>query len=136
MKFLPNNFTKTYKLWIKTVVLYPKMYIWSRKNKKFVLFTLKMKFLPKNFTEMYKFWIKSVVLYPQMYIWSPKNNKLVLFTLKMKFLPKYFTKMYKFWIKTIAKKQNFVPKNVHLVAKNQYICTFYTKNEVFAKKFH
>ena len=88
MKFLPNNFTKTYKLWIKTVVLYPKMYIWSRKNKKFVLFTLKMKFLPKNFTEMYKFWIKTVVLYPKMYIWSRKNKKFVLFTLKMKFLQK------------------------------------------------
>ena len=29
MKFLPKNFTKMYKFWIKTVVLYPKMYIWS-----------------------------------------------------------------------------------------------------------
>ena len=98
-----KNFTKMYKFWIKTVVLYPKMYIWSRKNKKIVLFTLKIKFLPKlNFTKMYKFWIKTVVLYPKMYIWSRKNKKIVLFTLKMKFLPKYFTKMYKFWIKTVV----------------------------------
>ena len=63
-----------YKFWIKTVVLYPKMYIWSRKKKKFVLFTLKMKFLPKNFTKMYKFWIKTGVLYPKMHIWSRKKN--------------------------------------------------------------
>ena len=39
--------------------------------------------------------------------------------------------MYKFWIKT-----SFVPKNVHLVPKKQKDCTFYTKNEVFAKDFH
>ena len=126
MKFLPKYFTKMYKFWIKTVVLYPKMYIWSRKTKKFVLFTIKMKFLPKQFTKMYKFWIKTVVLYPKMYIWSwkPKKNvqildkncsfvpknvhlvlktkKFVLFTLKMKFLSKYFYKMYKFWIKSVV----------------------------------
>ena len=64
-----------------------------QKNKKIVLFTLKMKFLPNNFTKMYKFCIKTVVLYPKMYIWSWKNKIFVLFTLKMKFLPKYFTKM-------------------------------------------
>ena len=29
IKFLPKHFTKMYKFWIKTVVLYPKMYIWS-----------------------------------------------------------------------------------------------------------
>ena len=102
MKFLPKNFPKIYKFRIKSVVLYPKMYIWSWKNKIFVLFTLKMKFLPKYFTKMYKFWIKSVVLYPKMYIWSRKIEKFVLFTLEMKFLPKYFTKMYKFWIKTVV----------------------------------
>ena len=38
--------------------------------------------------------------------------------------------MYKFWIKT-----SFVPKNVHLVLKKQKICTFYSKNEIFAKNF-
>ena len=35
--------------------------------------------------------------------------------------------MYKNW--------SFVPKNVHLDPKKQKICTFYTKNEVFAKQF-
>ena len=30
---------------------------------------------------------------------------------------------------------SFVPKNVHLVLQKQRICTFYTKNEVFAKQF-
>ena len=34
------------------------------------------------------------------------------------------------------KNCSFVPKNVHLVPKKQKICTFYTKNEVFAKQFH
>ena len=46
--FLPKNFTKMYKFWIKIVALYPTMYIWSRKNKKIVLFTLKRKFLQKK----------------------------------------------------------------------------------------
>ena len=77
-----------YKFWIKTVVLYPKMYIWSQKMEKFVLFTLIMKFLPKYFAKMYKFWIKTVALYRKIYIWSQKNNKIVLFTLKIKFLQK------------------------------------------------
>ena len=116
---------------IKTVVLYPKMYIWSQKIRKFVLFTQKMKFLPKHFTKMYKFWIKTVVLYPKIHIWSGKNKTIVLFTLKMKFLPKDLTKMFKFGINTGV----FYPKNVHLVLKKQKSCSFYTKNEVFAKEF-
>ena len=132
MKFLPKYFNKMYKFWIKSVVLYPQMYIWFWKNKKIVLFTLKMKFLPNNFTKTYKLWIKSVVLYPQMYIWSRKNKKFVLFTLKMKFLPKKIH-----WnVQILDKKCSFVPTNVHLVPKKQQICTFYTKNEVFAKIFH
>ena len=40
-----KKFTKMYKFCIKTGVLYPKMYISSRKNKKILLFILKMKFL-------------------------------------------------------------------------------------------
>ena len=59
-----------YKFKKKTGVWYPKIYRWSRKMEKIVLFTLKMKFLPKNFDEMYKFWIKTVALYPKMYILS------------------------------------------------------------------
>ena len=34
------------------------------------------------------------------------------------------------------KNGSFGPKNTHLVTKNGKICTFYTKNEVFAKTFH
>ena len=163
MKFLPNNFTKMYKFWIKTGVWYPKMYISFRKREKFVLFTLIMKFLPKNFTKMYKFWIKTVALYPTMYFgpektkkivlftknevfanvqilnencsFVPKNvhlvpkKKIVLFTLKIKFLQKIFTKMYKFCIKTGV----LYPKMYIWTRKNKKNCTFYTKNEVFAK---
>ena len=79
---------------------------------------------------MYKFKKKTGVWHPKIYRWSRKMEKIVLFTLKMKFLPKNFDEMYKFWIKT-----SFVPKNVHFVMKNQTICTFYSKNEVFAKTF-
>ena len=132
MKFLPKNFNKMYKFWMKTVVLYPKMYIWSWNIKKIVLFTLKIKFLQNNFTKMYKFWIKTVVLYPKMYIWSWKIKEIVLFTLKLKFLTKNLTKMYKFWIKTVV----LYTKNVHLVLKKQKNFTFYSKNEVSTQKFH
>ena len=90
-----------------------------------------MKFLQNNLTKMYKFWIKTVVLYPKMYIWSRKNKKFVLFTLKMKFLPKIDQNL-----PILDKNRSFVPKNVHLVLKNKKNCTFYTKNEVFAKIFH
>ena len=34
------------------------------------------------------------------------------------------------------KNWSLVPKNVQMVAKNGKNCTFYTKNEVFAKEFH
>ena len=34
------------------------------------------------------------------------------------------------------KKCSFVPRNVYLVPKKQKICTFYSKNDVFAKQFH
>ena len=37
---------------------------------------------------------------------------------------------------SFGKNCRFVPKNVHLVPKKQKCCTFYTKNEVFAKEFH
>ena len=107
------------------------MYIWSRKNKKIVLFTLKMKFLRNNFTKMYKFWIKTGVWYPKMYIWFRKMEKFVLFTLIMKFLPK--KKNHKN-VQILDKNCSFVPNNVHLVPKKQKNCTFCTKNEVFAKK--
>ena len=41
-----QNLTRLYKLGIKTGVWYPKMYIWSLKMEKFVLFTLKISFCP------------------------------------------------------------------------------------------
>ena len=59
-------------------------------------------------------------------------EKFVRFTLKMKFLPKNLTRLYKLGIKTGV----WYPQNVHLVPKNGKICTFYTKNEVFAQRFH
>ena len=36
----------------------------------------------------------------------------------------------------LIKNCSFVPKNVHLVLKNQKNCTFYTETDVFAKQFH
>ena len=99
-----------------------------KKQKKKLLFALKMKFLPKYFTKMYKFWIKPVVLYPKMYICPEKTKTFVLFTLKMKHLPKKD-------VQILDKNCSFLPKNVHLVLKNKKNCNFYTKNEVFAKQF-
>ena len=55
-----------------------------KKNKKFVLFTVKIKFLPKHITKMYKFWIKTRVLY-QKCTFGPEKKKFVLFTLKLSF---------------------------------------------------
>ena len=49
----------------------------------------------------------------------------------MNFLPKNFTKMYKF-----GKKTCFVPKKCTFGAEKTKKLYFYTKNEVFAKKFH
>ena len=47
-------------------------------------------------------------------------------------MPKHFTKMYKFWIKTGV----LYPKMYIWSRKMEKNCTFYTKNEVFAKQFH
>ena len=58
------------------------MYIWAQKNKKNLVFTLKMKFLPNHFAKMFKFWIKTVGLHPKMYIWSQKNKKFFSFNTK------------------------------------------------------
>ena len=77
-----------YKFWINIGVLYPKMYIWSRKKN--CAFYTKNEVFAKKFTKMYKFWINTGVWYPKMYIWFRKMEKFVLFTLKMKFLPKRF----------------------------------------------
>ena len=76
-----------YKFWIKTVVLYPKMYIW---------------FLLKHFTKKNKFWIKTLVLYPEMYIWSRKTKKICPFYSKNEVFAKKFTKRFKFWIKSVV----------------------------------
>ena len=106
------------------------MYSWSLKNKKILLFTLKVKFLPSNFTKMYKFWIKTVVLYPKMYIWSRKNKKFVLFTLKMRFLPKIDQNL-----QILDKNRSFVPKNLHLVPKNGKNVLFTIKMKFLPKNF-
>ena len=50
----------------------------------------------------------------------------------MKFLPNDLTKMFKFGINTRV----LYPKMYFWSWKKQKLCTFYTKNEVFAKKFH
>ena len=46
-----KNFTKMYKFWIKTVVLYPKMYIWSRKTKKNCTFYSKYEVFAQKFDQ-------------------------------------------------------------------------------------
>ena len=60
-----------YKFWIKTVVLYPKIYICPEKTKTFVLFTLKMKHLPKKIHQ-------NVQILDKNWSFLPKNVYLVL----------------------------------------------------------
>ena len=106
-----------YKFWIKTVVLFPKMYIWSRKNKKFVLFTLKMKFLQK---EMHK----NVLILDKNCSFVPKN---VHFVMKKQTICSFYTKNEVFAKKIpqnvliLDKNWSFVPKNVHLVTKKKIV---------------
>ena len=107
IKFLLKNFTKMYKFWIKTGVLYLKMYIWSWKNKKIVLFTLRIKFLQKNLTKMYKFWIKTGVSYPKLHFEKTKK-------LKVSFCQKISPKC-----TNVGYKLEFRAQNVHLVLKKQ-----------------
>ena len=132
MKFLPKNLTKMYKFWIKTVVLYPKMYIWSWKNKKKITFYSKNEVFAKTFHWNVQILDKKCSFVPKNVHLVPKTQKNVLFTLKIKFLPKYFYKMYKFWIKSVV----LYPKMYIWFWKNKKNSTFYTKNEVFAKIFH
>ena len=117
-----------YKFYIKTGVLYPKMYIWTRK--KIVLFTLNMKFLPNNFTKMYKFLDKNWSLVPKNVHFGPKNGKICTFYSNNEVPAKKFHQN----VKILDKNCSFVPNNVYLVPKKRKNCTFYTKNEVFAKK--
>ena len=112
MKFLPNNFTKMYKFWIKTVVLYKKMYIWSRKTKKFVLFTLKMKFLPKIYQNV-QILDKNRSFVPKNLHLVPKNGKNCTFCNKNEVFAKKFHQN----VQILDKKCSFVSKNVHLVRK-------------------
>ena len=73
-----------YKFWTKTVVLYPKMYVWSRKPKKIVLFTLKMKFLLEKFHQNVQILDKNCSFVPKN-VHLVLKKKIVLFTLEMKF---------------------------------------------------
>ena len=58
-------------------------------------------------------------------------KQIVLVTLKMKFLYKNFHPI----VQIGDKNWTLVPQNLHLVIKKGKFCTFYTKNEVFARKF-
>ena len=98
---------------------------------KIVHFILKMKFLPKTFTKMYKFGIKSVVLYQKCTLGQKNGKKCTFYTKNEVFVKKFHQN-----VQILDKKCSFVPKNVHLVPKQQKNCTFYSKNEVFAKQFH
>ena len=76
---------------------------------------------------MYKFWIKNCT---QKCTFCPEKTKKNYF-LKIE----VFTKTFDQNVQILDKNRSFVPKNVHLVLKNQKHFTFYSKNEVFAKIF-
>ena len=129
-----------YKFWIKTVVLYPKMYIWSQKNKKFVLFTLKiLEVFAKTFVP---FTLKMISLkctnfgYPKNCSFVPKNVHLVLkkkitFCIKNEVFDKEFHQN----VQILDKNCSFVPKNVHLVLKNKKIVIFTLKMKFLPNNF-
>ena len=97
MKFLPKDFTRLYKLGIKTGVWYSKMYIWSLKMEKFVL---EMKCLPKHLTRLYKLGDKNWSLVPQNVHFVNRNGKNCTFYTRNEVLPKNLTRLYKLGIKT------------------------------------
>ena len=127
-----KQFDQNVQIMVKKWSFVPKNVHLVPKNGKICTFYTKTEVLPKNFTRLYKFGIKIVVLYPKMHIWSRKKQKKLYFLhYKCSFCQKISLKC-----TILYKNCSFVPKNVHLVPKKQKICTFYTKNEVFAKKFH
>ena len=130
MKFLPNNFTKMYKFWIKTVVLYPKMYIWSRKTKKNVLFTLKMKFLRKIDQNLHILDKNRIFVSKNLHL-VLKNGKNCTFYSKNE----VFTKTFHQNVQILDKKCSFVPKNVYLVQKNKKFVLFTLKMKFLPKNF-
>ena len=109
----------------------PKNVHFVMKNQTICSFYTKNEVFAKKFPQ-------NVLILDKNWSFVPKNvhlvtkKKIVLFTLKMKFLRNNFTKMYKFWIKTGV----WYPKMYIWFRKMEIFCTFYTNNEVFAKKFH
>ena len=77
-----------YKFWIKTGVLYPKIHIWSGKNKTIVLFTLKNEVFAKQFDQNVQIMDKKWSFVHKNVHLVPKMERFVLFTLKLKFCPK------------------------------------------------
>ena len=77
--FAKLKFTKMYKFWIKTVVLYPKMYIWSRKNKKNCTFYTKNEIFEKQFHQNVQILDKNWRLVPKNVQLVPKNGNILYF---------------------------------------------------------
>ena len=85
-----------YIFWIKTVVLYPRMYIWSGKKTKNCTFYSKNEVVAKKFHQNVQILDKNFSFVPKnVHLVPKKTKKNVLFTLNMKFLPKNVTNMYK-----------------------------------------
>ena len=71
MKFLPKNFTKMYKFWIKSVVLYPKYVHLVLKKQKNCTFYSKIEVFTKTFDQ-------NVQILDKNRSFVPKNVHLVL----------------------------------------------------------
>ena len=114
---MPKYLTRLYKLGIKTGVWYPKMYIWSLKMEKFLLFTLKMKFLFKNLTRLYKLGIKTGVWYPKNVHLVPKNGKICTFYTKNEVFAQKFDPS----VQIGDKNWSLVPQNVLFTLKMKFL---------------
>ena len=84
-----------YKYWIKTVVLYSKMYIWSRKNKTIFPFYAKNEVFAKEFHQNVQILDKNYSFVPKNVHFVMKNQTICTFYSKNEvFAKKNFNKIY------------------------------------------
>ena len=102
------------------------MYIWSRKKKKIVLFTLKTKFFANQFHQNVQILYKNWSLVPTNVHLIPKNGKICTFYTNNEVFSKKF-----------HQNVQILDKNVHLVPKNKKkIVLFTLKMKFLQKKNH
>ena len=88
MKFLPKKFTKMYKFWVKTVVLYPKNVHLVLKSQKNCTFYTKNEDFDKNFHQNVQILDENCSFVPKNVHLVPKKQNICNFYSKNEVLPK------------------------------------------------